>query len=71
MSTIESQYPFSQTIYYMVQLRNELVALLRTCAVSEEPALKFSLFSSKKSFRKDELHLGLRPLNPFCKFSEN
>lgn len=71
MLTFESEYPFSETIGYMVQMRQDLLKLLRECAVVEESLSKFSLFSSKRVFRKEELALGLHSYNHFCEFSRS
>lgn len=74
MFTYESEFPISQTLAYLTELRDGLCSLLNTFATAERPAQQpqsFTLFSSPKVFRSDELTLGLHRLNHFVYSSKN
>ena len=74
MFTYESEFPISQTLAYLTELRDGLCALLSTFSAAEnslpQPPL-FTLFSSPKVFRSDEMTLGLHRLNHFVYSSKN
>ena len=61
----------AQTLHYLVQIQKELMKLLRECAVSESTLPRYSLYSSKRIFRTDELHLGLNSGLNSAIFSSN
>lgn len=71
MLTNEAQYSFSTTLKYMVELQKDLQRLLKDCSVSGGIAPQFSMYSSNRIFRKEELFLGLHRLNHFCESSKN
>lgn len=71
MLTIEAQYSLSTTIKYMVEMQHDLHQLLRDCAVSGGATPQFSMYSSHRIFRKEELFLGLHRLNHFCEACKN
>jgi hypothetical protein len=49
----------AHTLHCLVQLQKELRRMLRECSVTETILPRHSLFSSRRVFRSDELHLGL------------
>ena len=55
----ETDRALAHTINCLVQIQKELLKLLRDCSVSERVLPHHSLFSSKRVFRTDEMHLGL------------
>ncbi len=67
----DSENTLTQTLNYLVQLQKELRKMLRDCAISEPIAPRHSLYSSKRVFRADELHLGLRNFGVKPDFSIN
>ena len=74
MFIYESEFPISQTLAYLTELRDGLCTLIKTFSADECPApptQHFTLFSSPKVFRSDELTLGLHRLNHFVYSSKN
>ncbi len=63
MITPHTEDSLSETLDSLVQIQNELRKLLRSCAVTEHSQLRHSLFCSRRVFRSDELHVGLRAAN--------
>ncbi len=61
----------AHTLHYLVQIQKELRKLLRECAVGEPTRPRHSLYSSKRIFRADELHLGLNSELNTATFSSN
>lgn len=55
----------------MVELQQDLHHLLRDCAVSGGATPQFSMYSSNRIFRKEDLFLGLHRLNHFCEACKN
>jgi len=71
MLTIEAQYSFSSTLKYLVDLQQDLNRLLNDSGVSEDLTSQFSLYSSNRIFRKEEMFMGLHRLNHFCEACKN
>ena len=74
MFTYESEFTFSQTLAYLTELRDGLCSLLSTFSAAEQPERQpqlFTLFSSAKVYRSNEMTLGLHRLNHFVYSSKN
>ena len=55
----DSEKLLVQTLNTLEEIQKQLRKLLRDCSVSEAILPRHSLFSSKRSFRADELNTGL------------
>ena len=66
-----SENSFSETVENLLQLRRSLLELFRNSTVVESCAPRYSLFSSKRTFRREELTMGLVPSVTAFGFSKN
>ncbi|MFM7079622.1 MAG: hypothetical protein ACKOYC_07495 [Bacteroidota bacterium] len=72
MST-EKELPYnaSETLKCLQKVRQDLLRQLEEKPNEETSAEKFSMYSSPRNYRHDELHCGLEDHTPEGRFSNN